>query len=163
MLKSGENSPDFSLNGLDGGRAFQLSIELKKGPVMMVFIKASCPTCRWAAPILGEASSDFSGPSAQLVFIVQEMPLVAREFVEDVRLAGTVLLDEAPYPVSSSFGISFVPSALLIGSDGLIRSTAESFDRDGLEGMFRELARANGISPRPFWRGVEDVPAFRPG
>ena len=91
------------------------------------------------------------------------MPLVAREFVDDVGLSGTILLDEAPYLVSSSFDISFVPSAFLIGSDGLIRSTSESFDRDGLDVMFGELARANGIVPRPFWRELEEVPAFRPG
>ena len=89
--------------------------------------------------------------------------MMARGFREELDLESPMAADEYPYPVSSAYDISFVPSAFYIQPDGRIGQSAESFDRDRLASMFERLARANGRPPRDFSSLGPDIPPFRPG
>ena len=163
MLQAGERAPRFRLNRLEGGVEFDLDRELEKGPVMVVFLKRSCPTCRFATPLLERAARKIAGDRGQMLLVLQEMPWEGRQFVEEFDLRVGVALDEAPYPVSGAFGVSFVPSAFLIDCDGSVSLASESFERDVLAEMTHRLAKANGVPPAPFHLTEEQVPIFRPG
>ncbi len=103
------------------------------------------------------------GSSGQVLLVLQEMPFMARKFVESLGLKSPAAVDEHPYPISDAYGIAFVPSAFYIRPGGIIERAAESFDRDELAHMFEALARANGRRPQTFSDLDPDIPAFRPG
>ena len=50
-LEAGVQAPEIELQYLDG-RKFSLKEERKKGPVVAVFFKVSCPVCQMALPYL---------------------------------------------------------------------------------------------------------------
>ncbi len=163
MLQPGDRAPEFQVRQLEGGELFQLEAELQKGPVLLIFAKESCPTCCFAVPLMDRLAAHSTGSSGQVLLVLQEMPFMAREFVEDLAIGSPTAVDERPYPVSDAYGISFVPSAFYIRPGAVIEKAAESFDRDGLEQMFEALARANGRPPKAFTDFDPDTPSFRPG
>lgn len=163
MLRIGDQAPDFRLERLADGSAFHLREAARAGSVMIAFFKESCPTCRMALPYLERALIRSTGSRARAVFILQDMPWPARALVEEFHLQTEVLLDEAPYAVSDSYELEFVPSAFLIDRGMVIRSSAESFQRDILASMVETLALENGKTPVPFWNPGDNLPAFRPG
>lgn len=163
MLQPGDKAPAFELRRLKDGSPFQLGKELEKGPVLLVFAKASCPTCRYGVPLIDRLAKHAAGPSGQTLLVLQEMPFAASGFVQDLSLEAAAAADEHPYPVSSAFDIAFVPSAFYILPDGTIGQCAESFDRDGLDRMFESLARANGRPPQSMTDLDPAIPPFRPG
>ncbi|HSR69659.1 MAG TPA: redoxin domain-containing protein [Acidobacteriota bacterium] len=163
MLKIGDRAPHFKLSPLRGRQPFDLSEQLARGPVMLVFAKESCPTCRWTLPLLDPAGLEASGEKGQMVVVLQELPWVAEEMVEELGLGSPVLVDDDPYPVSNAFGIDFVPSAFLIGPDGKVAAVSESFQRDELSRMIESLYRRNAKTPRAVFRPEDEIPPFRPG
>lgn len=163
MLKVGDKAPDFQISRLSAGKPFGLHQELTRGPVMLVFAKESCPTCRWALPLLDRAGTQASGEKGRMLVVLQELPWVAEQFVNEVGLSSPVLVESEPYPASNGFLIDFVPSAFLIGQDGTIQGASESFQREELASMIERLYDSNGAVPRPFYREADGLPPFRPG
>ena len=163
MLTPGAAAPIFQLPRLSDGKPFYLQTELEKGPVVLVFFKADCPTCEFTLPLLDRAFRSSSGPHGQMLFVFQEMPLVAQGMIETFNVHAPVVVDEYPHRLSEAFGISFVPSAFYINRLGIVESVAESFDRETLACMAEDLARENGFDLAPFYELGENVPVFRPG
>jgi peroxiredoxin len=44
-LAAGTKAPDIELETMEG-KKFSLQAELARGPVVLIFFKASCPTCQ---------------------------------------------------------------------------------------------------------------------
>lgn len=162
ILKKGDKAPDFDLPTLDGA-GFRLSQELVKGPVAMTILKQTCPTCRLAMPLLDQAANSIGSKGSSFFFVLQEMPMIARSCVDEFSIESKVAFDEAPYPVSEAYGISFVPTTFLISSEREVLAVAESFDRDGLTEIFDHLARSAGLETLPLRFEDQGAPVFKPG
>jgi len=63
-LGTGAKAPDFELKTLDGKRG-SLGEELSRGPVVLAFFKASCPTCQYAFPFLERLHRAYAGPTRE--------------------------------------------------------------------------------------------------
>ena len=163
MLQPGDQAPAFRVHQIKDGKPFQLEAELENGPVLLIFAKESCPTCRFGVPLMDRLASHSAGASGRVLLLLQEMPFMARKFVDSLGLKSPAAVDEHPYPISQAYGIAFVPSAFYIRPGGIIEQAAESFDRDELAHMFEALARANGRPPKAFSDLDPDIPSFRPG
>lgn len=179
MLTPGNRTADFTLPDIRGGSRC-LADFLSAGPLWLIVVKGSCPTCRLVAPLAERIHRAFlpgpavrapagaptfqrppEGPArdhppeapASVVLVIQGPPEEAREFVEDLGLTMTALVEESPWPVSQALGLTVVPAFFLIGSDGVVSMSGEGF----LRSEWEAVAAFSLIGPG------EDFPLLRPG
>ncbi len=155
MLTAGDKAPDFELKDL-GGQSIRLGDELARGPVLLAFFRADCPVCQFTFPFLERLHRH--GGGIRFFGVSQDGVRDSKEFNRECGVSFPTLLDEdrKGYPVSNAFGISVVPSAFLIESDGTISWVMESFRKRELEEL-GERAGAAAFQPQ------ERVPDYRPG
>ena len=173
ILKPGDRAPDFELQWLtargagDDSEGVPESQSLKnllqEGPALLAFVKADCPTCEYALPLVDRIHQNYRASKASLVVIAQEDVFAALKMVQDWGIHMPVLLDQDPYRVSEQYGLSFVPTFFYVGQDGRIEHCVEAFAREELKAINQEIARFSGVTPIPFFKAQEGVPPFRPG
>jgi hypothetical protein len=118
---------DFTLPSVDGAPV-SLSALLARGPLVLLFVHADCPTSllalRRLAPLDGGAAT---------VCIAEESPEVAARLARRTGFARTVLAEPAPYGVSRRFEVATVPTAVLVGADGDVLDTVVGWDAAAYE------------------------------
>ncbi len=134
-------APDFELETIAGGpvRLSDLRVE---GPVILVFVSEECPTSattlRRLGPLLPRLAS--AGVAVAAVF---EDPLdAAARTARRAGFAATVLAEPPPYDVSRAYGLSSVPTTLLVGRDGNLIGRVVGWDAEALEGLFEAACGA---------------------
>lgn len=161
-LEPGKKAPSFELKAL-GDKAHSLA-ELKDGELaLLVFFHSECPVCQFTIPFVDKLAREVRSPRAKVWGIEQDPEGEAKDFVRRKNLKMTVLIEDEPYPVSNSYGITNVPTLFLIDAGGQIRKTSVGFARDEISEIAAELARAAGVKPPALFVGRSDVPAFKPG
>lgn len=172
-LKLGDQAPDFELdwvtaagaeNGEPGSKSLRFEELVAKGPVLLVFVKEGCPTCRYTLPFLERMYQSYPQSRVSLVVIAQEEASVASKMVHNFGIPTTPLLsDPEPFTVSEQYELSFVPTFFYVGQDRIVERVFESFDREELLSLNETVAHANELPPRPLFGEEEEVPPFRPG
>ncbi|MCL6481665.1 MAG: TlpA family protein disulfide reductase [Firmicutes bacterium] len=160
-VAAGTKAPAFVLRGLDG-REYALREALKHGPVLVAFFKVSCPTCQLALPFLNRLHEGY-GHAASLWGISQDEARDTEEFREEFGLDFPLLLDEEGYPVSNLYGLTNVPTLILIAPDGTATISFHGFVKAGLEQIAAELAQWTASKPVTVFHPHELVPDFKPG
>jgi peroxiredoxin len=99
----GAQAPDFELWDSEG-RSYRLSEALGRGPVVLVFYKASCPTCEFTFPFI-QKIVETAGRSAgwKLWGISEDEVDETRAFAGRNKLTFPLLIDEHPYAVSAAY------------------------------------------------------------
>jgi peroxiredoxin len=153
QISLGSQAPDFELNDVDG-RSYRLSEALARGPVALVFYKASCPTCQFTFPYIQKIFEKAAHREGFTLWAVSEDdPDETKGFIQQHGLTFHVLIDEYPCPVSAAFGMEFVPGIFLIQPDGEITVSDFGFTKAGL----------NQIAGFDFFKPNDGLPATRPG
>lgn len=182
ILRRGEPAPDFELRllqrsgseteaSLDPSAAgeieapqyWQLRDALSLGPVLLVFVKESCPTCEFALPLIDRIYRNYPDSKVSMVTVAQEDAKGAAKIVQEWRIQMPVVLDEDPYAVGEEYGVCYVPTFFYIHSGRVIEQVVESFAREEIQALNARIAQFNGVAPIPFYGADEDVPLFRPG
>src|SRR5688572_17640974 len=109
QLLVGDQAPDFELTDLNG-EPHRLQDALKRGPVALVFYKASCPTCQFTFPFIQKIFSKRGSAGPTLWAISQDDDSETRQFAAKHGLSFDMLIDEHPYPVSAAYQLQFVRS-----------------------------------------------------
>jgi peroxiredoxin len=161
-IVSGNAAPRFSLKSLDE-KSYSLDSLLSRGPVVLAFFKISCPVCQFTFPFLQRISERFAGKVASVVGISQDDARSTKEFNQEYGVTFTTLLDSPGYAVSNAYGLTNVPTAFLIATDGKVKASCMGFDKAGLEKIAAELAQEQKMASAPLFHPGEDVPALRPG
>jgi peroxiredoxin len=161
QLSTGISAPDFELKSLSG-QPFRLSEALYTGPVVLAFYKASCPTCQLTFPYLQTIYSGLSAEFRNRIWgISQDDPAETAEFVKQLGIEFPVLLDEHPYPVSTEYGLEFVPAIFIVGRDGMIELSDYGFSKTTLS---RIAGAASGDgNPVVLFAANDGLPETRPG
>lgn len=160
-IDTGIAAPDFELQSVEE-KSFSLKDALSRGPVVAVFFKVSCPTCQYAFPFIERLHQLSADSPAQFWGISQDSREETVEFCQEYGVSFPVLLDEDGYAASNDYGLHFVPSIFLIGSDGEVQLMSEGFCKVDLLEIQNKLNLGNGSGEELFKAG-EDVPEFRPG
>ena len=158
----GKNAPAFSLPGVDGQK-YSLTEALKKGPVVAAFFKISCPVCQFTFPFLERLYETYGDRKAAFWGISQDDARDTRDFYSEFGVKFPALIDGDGYSVSNQYGLTNVPTVLLIGPDGKAIVSATGFDKAALEKINAEIARASGKPEQPLFRPGEVVPDYKPG
>lgn len=149
-------APDVELTDLDGN-GYSLWETLKSGPILLAFIKTSCPTCAFTLPFLQRLHDQASPDSPAILAVSQDNAGTTSKYLQHFGIRLPVALDKAwDFAAGAAFGIRNVPALFLVESDKSISLAAEGFCKSDLE----TLGALFGGSP--FHPG-EMVPEFRPG
>lgn len=159
-LTPGSPVPGIELQNLDGT---SVAPAPSGGlPRLLCFVKASCPTCRFALPILDALHESLGRPSGTMLVVAQEDAAQASALAAELGLELGVLLDPTPYAASRAFEVDYVPTCFLVDGGGMVERVSESFVAADLETFNERLAAALGREPGSF-HGPDPLPVFRPG
>jgi peroxiredoxin len=162
QLEPGNSAPAFTLKALDG-KSYSLGGFLDKGPVVLAFFKVSCPVCQFTFPFLQRISERYSGDGISVIGVSQDDLRSTKEFNQEFGVKFSTLIDDNGYPVSNAYGLTTVPTVLLIAPDGRIKIGGSGFSKNDLASIANELAQHKKISAVPLFRPDEVVPDFKPG
>jgi len=153
QFRIGDYAPDFELNTADG-RPRRLSEALSRGSVVLVFYKASCPTCEFTFPYLQKIYSKIGKEAARTLWgISEDDPDETRAFARQHGITFDLLIDEYPYPVSAAYGLENVPAVFVVQSNGKISLSDFGFSKSAL----------NEVAGFAFFTPDDGLPAVRPG
>ena len=153
-LVTGTFAPDFKLKTTDG-KDVHLHELLRKGPVVLVFFKVSCPVCQLTLPFLERIRSSGRLP----IFAVSQNDADdTRAFQHQFGVALPTLLDSENdgFRVSNAFGISSVPTLFLVEKDCSVSRVIEGWSKAEIE----SLGALAGVKP---FRTNDSVPDWKAG
>ncbi len=162
-LEAGTLAPDFSLPTTHG-KLFSLAEARKRGPVLLVFFKVSCPVCQFTLPYLERIHQAYGNGRLTIVGISQNSKGETISFLRDYGLTFPVALDDSRnYQVSNAYGLTTVPTVFLMAPDGQIQLSSVGWVRKEVEDVNRQLAKTTAAVPPAIFHPGEDVPEFRAG
>jgi peroxiredoxin len=151
VLTVGDRAPSFSLPDASTGEP--VSDPWASGPAVIIFFKVTCPVCHMVAPKV-TAMAERGVP---VVAIGQDPPSSLVAYGREKGQRARTLSDVKPYPVSSAFGISSVPTLFAVRAGGEIAQAVGGWDRK------RWNAVAVGHGAPPVSSDDDGLPFFRPG
>jgi len=162
-LTAGVQAPHFELPAMDGSK-FSLQQALKRGPVLAVFFKISCPVCQYALPYYERIFKAYGGKNLSIVAVSQNEKGDTAEFMKKYGVMFPVLLDDTgSFPVSNAYGLTTVPTAFWISEDGAIEVSSVGWVRQEFEEIARKAASATGNTLKPVFQPTEQIADFRAG
>ena len=136
---------------------------LTRGPVLLAFFKVSCPTCQYAFPFYERLFRTYKNKNVTMVGISQNNPEDTAAFAREFGITFPILFDDIPYPVSSAYGLTNVPTLFWINPDGQIELSSAGWLKSDFEKINRWMADAAAMASVPLFRPGEDVRDFRAG
>lgn len=162
-LTAGTKAPEFELKAMDGKR-FMLREELSRGPLVLAFFKASCPTCQYAFPFLQRLERAYGHKGVRIIGVSQNDPKETAAFTKEFGVTFPVLLDDTDkYPVSNAYGLTNVPSIFWIAQDGDVEVSSVGWVKAEFEEISRRMADLANSAPAVVFKPGEDVRDFRAG
>jgi len=161
-VAAGRSAPVFSLPDLKG-RAHSVADALKKGPVVLAFFKVSCPVCQYALPFLERIHKAYGNDQVSVWGVSQDDVRDTKEFGEEYELTFPLLVDEEGYPVSNQYGLSNVPTVVMIATDGRATVSVHGFSKKDLEKISADLGKHVGKPAAKVFLAGEHVPDYKPG
>ncbi len=162
-LTAGTKAPEFELKAMDGKR-FVLRDELARGPVVLAFFKASCPTCQYAFPFLERLERAYGHTGVRIIGVSQNDPKQTAAFTKEFGVSFPVLLDDMEtYPVSNAYGLTNVPTLFWIAEDGEIELSSVGWLKAEFEEINKKMAEARNIPAASVFKPGDDVRDFRAG
>jgi peroxiredoxin len=162
-LTAGAKAPDFDLKAMDGKR-FVLPDELARGPLVLAFFKASCPTCQYAFPFLQRLERAYGHKGVRIIGVSQNDPKQTAAFTKEFGVTFPVLLDDTDtYPVSNAYGLTNVPTVFWIAQDGDIEVSSVGWVKADFDELSRKMAQSANTAPAALFQPEEDVLDFRAG
>lgn len=162
-LTAGSKAPEFELKAMDGSR-FVLRDELARGPLVLVFLKVSCPTCQYAFPFLERLERAYGHKGVRIIGVSQNDPKQTAAFTKEFGVTFPVLLDDTDtYPVSNAYGLTNVPTVFWIAQDGDIEVSSVGWVKADFEEISRKMAESANTTPAALFKPGEDVRDFRAG
>ena len=161
-ILAGQKAPLFTLAGTNG-QSWSLQDALAKGPVVAAFFKISCPVCQFAFPFLERIWKNYGGDAFTILGVSQDNARDTKDFCKEYGITFPTVVDAKGYPASNQYGLTNVPTVLMIGRDGKVQVSSVGFSRADLEKISTELARQSGKTAAPLFYPNEIVPDYKPG
>ncbi len=116
----GQKAPSFELNDLAGG-SVNLADHLGKDVIVLDFWATWCPPCVRALPVINQVTSEFADKGVVFYALDQQEDVeTVNAFLADRGLNPPVLLDDAG-AASDAYGVTGLPTSVIIGKDGTIQ------------------------------------------
>ncbi len=159
---AGHAAPEFTLRDASG-KTVSLAEALKKGPVVASFFKTSCPVCQFTFPFLERLHKAYGTDGATFLGISQDDAADTKDFLFEYRITFPAAVDDDGYPASNAYGLTTVPTVLLIAPDGKVLVSSVGFVKADLEQISAEIGKHLKREPAPLFMPGEVVPENKPG
>jgi peroxiredoxin len=150
----------FVLLGVDGA-PYALADQTGR-PLLFVFFKTSCSTCRMTFLYLERLYQAYRAHGFQLWGISQDTLDDSLAFAADWGATFPILLDTT-LEVSETYAVEGVPTFVLLNNAGEIAYRSASFSKEDLNEMSRLVAAETHSAWVEIARADDGKPAFRPG
>jgi peroxiredoxin len=161
-VAAGRLAPPFELIGMDG-KPYRLLEALRQGPVLVAFLKVSCPTCQYAFPFVERIYQQLRPQGFQVWGISQDDARSSERFAREYGITFPLLIDDYPYETSRAYGLRYVPTLFLILPSGQVDLMSDGFARADLIEIQKRLAKHFSVTPPALFLPNERVPEFKPG
>jgi len=161
-IEAGARAPDFSLTGIDGD-TYTLSDALSRGPLLLVFFKATCPTCDLAFPYVNRLLDAYPGDGWSLWAVAQDPPAEAGRYASTFGMTYPVLPDADGYAVSKAYDPPATPTLFLIDRGGDVVQETAGFSKAALTSLSAALAELLAAEPAVIAPAGDGNPDFKPG
>ena len=160
ILSVGQSAPRFSLSGIDG-KSYTLN---QNGArlTLAVFFKITCPTCAMTFPFLEKLHQTYRGAGLAVWGISQDDKPSSIQFAGTNGSTFPILID-AGYRTSRTYDPEFVPTGVLVDSDGKIVDNLVAFNKAQLNHISQTVAGRLGVPAAIVAPEDDGKPAFRPG
>jgi len=161
----GKSAPPFNLSATDG-KKYSFQEALARGPLLVVFFKVSCPTCQYTFPYIERLYQQLRSAGAanlQVWGISQDNAANTQRFAKEYGVTFPLLIDDEPYELSQSYGLSYVPTLFLIAPNGKVEITSDGFSKSDLLAIHKWLAERASVKPPALFQPSDRVPEFKPG
>ena len=153
-IKAGDRAPSFFLDDIATGEQVH-DPWTHGGPeaTVLAFFKVTCPVCQMAAPKV----QAMAAAGARVVAVGEDPPARLVSYAAQFGQRVPTVSEPPPYRVSAAYGVTAVPTLVLIGPDGVVRDVVGGWDREG----WNRVAVAAGSTPVS--ADGDGLPSFRPG
>ncbi len=135
-------------------------VEFGGKPRVIFFYKVTCPVCQMSAPHVERFQQAYPGA---ITGVGEDPPAQLADFAREHGMSFGNVPDEVPFTVSDAYGLEAVPTLVLVGADGMVADTVESWDREGFNRVSSELSEMLGLPYAPISEEGDGLPPFRPG
>jgi peroxiredoxin len=120
-------------------------------PLLLVFFKTSCPTCRLAWPYVQRLHEAYGGTGVRVVGVSQNGAAESRDFFEEFGKATfDLVLDSEPrFAASNAFHVEAVPHFVLISPAGILEEIFAGWSKAKMEALGERLALARSLARIP--------------
>ncbi len=158
-LAPGDRAPSLDLPGLAGGTV-PVGAAPDRARTLLFFFKVDCPTCPVALPVV-ETLRQTYGDAVQVIGVSQDDAEATRTAHAGAQLR--VALDAGDFAASNAYGLTTVPTLVVLDASGRIESLTRGWSRDAYNAVSRSLAEATGLPYRPASPSDDGRPAWKPG
>src|SRR6516165_6723345 len=124
-------APELAVRGTGPGRITVGGLTAGGG-ALLVFVSEHCPTSALALRRLGPLCQAWARAGLTAVAIFEDPLDLAIRTARRLGWTGEVAAQEPPYPASRDYRLVTVPTAILVGRDGLVAGTVAGWDRPSL-------------------------------
>jgi peroxiredoxin len=157
--QQGAKAPGFSAKASDG-KTYSLDELLRKGPVVLYFIKADCPVNADAVRHYNRIAESYKDGKGTFLGVINGEASVYRDWQRRFKAPFTVLYDPE-LKIIGSYGAERSPWIVALDKDGKVALTQKGFSQKELAKLNEHVARAFGKPvARISFRGAPDVPRF---
>ena len=162
MIRTGNVAPRFSLEGTDGQKHGIDEIKSKELG-FFAFFKVTCQTCQYTFPFLERIYKQVKDKGIPFWGIVQDPKEAGIRFSKEFGTSFPYLIDDNPYPVSKSYGISVVPTWYVVDGNLKVIATGESWVKKEYVELATLLAEKTGAEISGLFNPGENVMDLKPG
>jgi thiol-disulfide isomerase/thioredoxin len=135
----GTPAPDFTLSDLKGN-AFTLK-QFRGKVVFLDFWTPWCDPCREEFPALDALYKKYRNDGLEVIGIdIDDSEKLAAEFLQKIPVAFTILIDKKGIS-RRAYSFRMLPTAFIIGRDGVIRNVHMGFGKEFLQTYETEIAK----------------------
>lgn len=132
-------------------------------PVLLVFFSSRGKACGAMMPLLREFGIAYRGADVEILAISQDSRAEAATYLDSIGWSGRVLVDPAPYEVSTAYNVRRLPAAVLVDGNNTVIASAEGVTESGFNALSRAVANLVGWNYTPVVPGeapeVEEQPS----
>jgi hypothetical protein len=142
-MRDGGPAPELAVQGTGPSR-LTLAGLTAGGGALLVFVSEHCPTSALALRRLGPLCQAWARAGLTAVAIFEDPLDLAIRTARRLGWTGQVAAQEPPYPASAAYQLATVPTAVLVGRDGVVAGTVVGWDQAALAALLRDAGERLG-------------------
>jgi AhpC/TSA family len=159
-LAPGRPAPALAITGIEPG-GVRLDDLARRGAALLLFVSEECPTSAMAVRNLGPLCRSWESAGLTVTAVFEDPLDTALRVARTLGWTGRVVSQDPPYQTSADYGLLAVPTAFLVGGDGVIAGSVVGWNQPALAAL---IDKASGLIGGPALPALPAAdPLLKPG